>query len=278
MLRGVCQDVPADEVIRRMMRARELGVEMVLFSGGEPTLRDDLPALATAAGKLGLRWGLVTNGRRLAYRRYLETLLGLGLEYVHTSLHGPSAEVHDRITQCDSFTQVLAALDGLAHRDIELHVNTVISRINAGLLADISDLLSAYAPITHKLCLMEPKGYFEENESRLLIRPEEAASAALACLHRSQVVHAQVGLVTVLEGFPLCQIAGETTSVSGLHAHNINYMAEVDENDLYPTDYGEREYPSVCNACEWRSQCPGVYVGYIKRFGEEGLRPFTYLP
>jgi hypothetical protein len=266
-------DVPADEVCRRMARARELGVEMVLFSGGEPTLRDDLPALASAATALGLRWGLITNGRRLAYPAYRDALLAAGLAYVHTSLHGSLAATHDDVTQCASFDQVLACLDGLAGTGVELHVNTVICRQNAGELAGISDLLAARAPLTHKLCLAEPKGLFLENADRVLLPPHEAAAAAVACLRRAATVHGQVGLSTVVEGFPLCQVADAADAVSGLRGHNIAFMAEVDEDDLHPTDDGEREFPPPCASCALRSRCPGVYAGYARRYGGEGLRP-----
>ncbi len=44
------------------------GIPHVVFTGGEPTLRDDLPELIAHAERNGQITGLNTNGRRLADR------------------------------------------------------------------------------------------------------------------------------------------------------------------------------------------------------------------
>ena len=276
--RGRVADVPAPEVVRKVMAARELGVGMVLFSGGEPTMREDLPALARAVAALGMRFGLITNGRRLSYRPYREALLDLGLAYVHTSLHGARAATHDAHVRCCAFGEVLAALEGIAGRGVEVHVNTVITRLDVGELADTSDLLARFAPLTHKLCLMEPRGSFEDHEARLAIPPEEAGSAAVACVERSRGLHREAGLETVVEGFPTCQVEAARDAVASLRTHNILYMSEAFEDRLFPTDDGERTYLDPCWPCAARPDCPGVYVGYAERYGTTGLRTLRRAP
>jgi len=271
--RGTVPDVPIEDVVRKMADARDLGVRAVIFSGGEPTIRGDLIRLARAARGLGLGFGLITNGRRLAYPAYREALLDLGLSYVHTSLHGASRETHDLLVRCAGFDNVIDALHGLSGTDVELHVNTVITRTNVGELNAISDILAKLAPITHKLCLMEPRGLFESHEDELSIPPEDAGKAAVSTLQQSGKQHAGSGLVTVIEGFPLCQIDGVSDAISGLHAHNIMYMSEGFEHGLFPTDQGERTFPEECGGCAARTRCPGVYVGYADRYGDHGLAP-----
>jgi MoaA/NifB/PqqE/SkfB family radical SAM enzyme len=54
----------------------------VTFTGGEPTLRDDLPGLINAAEQLGQVTGLLTNGIRLADGAYLEKLSQSGLDHI----------------------------------------------------------------------------------------------------------------------------------------------------------------------------------------------------
>jgi MoaA/NifB/PqqE/SkfB family radical SAM enzyme len=269
--RGEVGDVPAAVVGRKMLAARDLGVRMVLFSGGEPTLRDDLPALARIATSLGLAFGLITNGRRLAYAPYRDALLGLGLAYVHTSLHGALPATHDALVGCASHGQVLAALAGLAGR-VELHVNTVVGASNATELPDVSDLLARFAPATHKVCLMEPRGSVLENEAGLLLDPVASGRLAVAARERAQALYGASGLSTVLEGYPLCQIGGNAAAVGNLRTHNILYMSEAFEDALYPTDHGERAFPAApCDRCAARADCPGVYVGYVERHGNRGL-------
>jgi MoaA/NifB/PqqE/SkfB family radical SAM enzyme len=269
--RGTVDDVPAETVVRKALAARALGVDMILFSGGEPTLRSDLPRLAAAMGAIGMSWGLITNGRRLAHEAFREVLLGLGLTYVHTSLHGATAATHDDLVECAAFDEVLAALRGLQGRGVELHVNTVVTRSNVGEIAAIGDLLAGIGPMTHKVCLAEPRGRFLERAEALWVAPEEAGRAAEDAVRKGRE---RDGLNVVVEGFPLCQVPSARDSVSGLHGHNIRYISEGFEDGFFPADAGERTYLSPCERCTARGDCPGVYVGYAERCGTTGLKAF----
>jgi organic radical activating enzyme len=62
--------------------AWQAGIPHITFTGGEPTLRDDLPALVAHAEKLGQVCGLLTDGLKLADKEYLKTLLQTGLDHV----------------------------------------------------------------------------------------------------------------------------------------------------------------------------------------------------
>jgi len=63
-------------------KAWQVGIPHVTFTGGEPTLRDDLPALIAHAETLGQVCGLLTDGLKLADKEYLNTLLQTGLDHV----------------------------------------------------------------------------------------------------------------------------------------------------------------------------------------------------
>ncbi len=63
------------------------GIPHAVFTGGEPTLRDDLPELIAHAEKLGMVSGLLTNGLRLAEEQYLDQLLQAGLDHLLLVLH-----------------------------------------------------------------------------------------------------------------------------------------------------------------------------------------------
>lgn len=63
-------------------KAWHIGIPHVTFTGGEPTLRDDLPALITHAEKNGQVCGLLSDGLKLADKEYLQTLLQTGLDHL----------------------------------------------------------------------------------------------------------------------------------------------------------------------------------------------------
>jgi hypothetical protein len=65
-----------------MDKAWAAGIPHITFTGGEPTLREDLPALIAHAEKVGQVTGLLSNGLKLADPQYLKTLLQTGLDHL----------------------------------------------------------------------------------------------------------------------------------------------------------------------------------------------------
>lgn len=63
-------------------KAYNNGIPHLLFTGGEPTLRDDLPDLVLHAEKLGLVTGLLTDGLKLEEDDYRNLLLRNGLDHI----------------------------------------------------------------------------------------------------------------------------------------------------------------------------------------------------
>lgn len=63
-------------------KAWAMGVPHIVFTGGEATLRADLPELIAHAEKNGQVAGLLTDGHKLADNDYLNTLLQTGLDHL----------------------------------------------------------------------------------------------------------------------------------------------------------------------------------------------------
>lgn len=78
----VSRELSTQEWQTVLQNAWEAGIPHVIFTGGEPTLRDDLPELITEAEKLGLVSGLLTDGLKLSGKRYANSLLNKGLDHI----------------------------------------------------------------------------------------------------------------------------------------------------------------------------------------------------
>ncbi|MDD8044282.1 MAG: radical SAM protein [Verrucomicrobiota bacterium] len=116
------------KVLTRIFREGE--VPSISFTGGEPTLRPDLPSLIQFAKQLGMRVNLITNGTQID-RGMADTLANAGLDSAQVSLEGVTAEVHDGITQVPgSFAASLAGVRALAAAGIRVHTNTTLNRLN----------------------------------------------------------------------------------------------------------------------------------------------------
>ncbi len=78
----VTRELTTDEWRTVLDTAWAAGVPHIIFTGGEPTLRPDLPALIVHAEKNGQVAGLLTDGLKLADKAYLDTLLQTGLDHL----------------------------------------------------------------------------------------------------------------------------------------------------------------------------------------------------
>ena len=102
----------------------------VSFTGGEATLRKDLPQMIAYARELGMRVNLITNGMA-SNAKVVKKLVDAGLHSVQVSIEGTVAEIHDRITQIKgSFDKAVGAVERYRDAGINAHTNTTITRIN----------------------------------------------------------------------------------------------------------------------------------------------------
>jgi radical SAM protein with 4Fe4S-binding SPASM domain len=113
-------------------RLRQIGVFIVTFTGGEPTLREDLPELLLYAQNSGLVTGLITNGRKLKDRGYVEKLEKAGLDFVQVTLESHKPEVHDLMTESKgSWKETVAGIKNVVASQIYTTTNTTLSKHNA---------------------------------------------------------------------------------------------------------------------------------------------------
>lgn len=127
------------EVIDRLS---DIGVFIVTFTGGEPTLREDLPELILYAEKKGIVTGLITNGRKLKDVSYAETLEKNGLDFVQVTLESHKAEVHDLMTGTKgSWRETVAGIRNAVKTNVYVTTNTTLSRHNAADFLETIDFL-----------------------------------------------------------------------------------------------------------------------------------------
>ena len=78
----VDRELTTEEWQSIMDKAWTAGIPHITFTGGEPTLREDLPALIAHAEKTGQVTGLLSDGLKLVDKGYLQTLLQTGLDHL----------------------------------------------------------------------------------------------------------------------------------------------------------------------------------------------------
>ncbi len=264
------------EVDAKIRRAAELGHEMVVLSGGEPTIRPELIHWASLTASLGLDFGLVTNGQMLAYPEVVEKLLARRLRYVYLSLHGGTRKIHNLMVRSDAFDAASKAVENLSGRGIDLSINCVITRHNVEHLRGLVDALLPYPDVGVKFSMVEPKGGGDKLFNHLMPRVELVAERVMQAIdygERRVAELGQAGPSFAHGAIPLCLMPGYEHRYDDLKTHAYRTMIEVGEPDFFPVDDLNKLHAEPCRGCALRGPCPGLYKGYHEVFGATEVHP-----
>lgn len=117
----VDRELTTDEWKTILDKAWRAGIPHVTFTGGEPTLREDLPALIAHAESIGQVCGLLSDGLKLADKEYFHSLLQTGLDHLLFLLQ-PENE------------KSWSALEAIMPEDLFVTVHITINKETAGSL------------------------------------------------------------------------------------------------------------------------------------------------
>jgi len=123
-------------------KLHQIGVFILTFTGGEPTLKEDLPELLVYAQQKGLVTGLITNGRKLANKSYVEKLERSGLDFVQITLESHKPKIHNQITgDPKSYKETVEGIKNLIPTQIYTTTNTTLNQHNKASFLDTIDFI-----------------------------------------------------------------------------------------------------------------------------------------
>jgi radical SAM superfamily enzyme YgiQ (UPF0313 family)/pyruvate-formate lyase-activating enzyme len=162
---------------RVLQEIRDLGVERVNLSGGEPLLREDLESIVSCGAALGLRMGIITSGIGLTDER-LAALRAAGLNFASLSLDTLDPAAY-RALRGASPDQALAALEALEREAARAHdfVAAVLTVLSPRSLGGLSDLIERCGRGSLWLQVQPAQPFSKDHEEELnrrglLLRPE----------------------------------------------------------------------------------------------------------
>jgi len=118
----------------------QFGAPVILFSGGEPTIRKDLPELAAYAVEKGMRAVISTNGTLIS-QKMARTLKEIGLSYVGISIDGME-EINDRFRGVKgAYKSALEGIENCKEAGIKVGLRFTINKLNAAEIPAIFKLL-----------------------------------------------------------------------------------------------------------------------------------------
>jgi uncharacterized radical SAM superfamily Fe-S cluster-containing enzyme len=138
------------------------GRTFVQFSGGEPTLRDDLPEIVSHAKQCGFRYiQLNTNGLRLAEDLdYVKKLADAGLSFVFLQFDGTNNKIYRTLRGFSLYEIKRRAIESCARHNLGVSlVCTVVPGVNDDNIGDLIRLATSFSPAVRGVHF-QPVSYF----------------------------------------------------------------------------------------------------------------------
>jgi radical SAM protein with 4Fe4S-binding SPASM domain len=146
----------------------QIGIPHIIFTGGEPTLRTDLPELIAYAESLGQITGINTNGRRLKDPAYVQTLVDAGLDHVQITFESLEPAIHDQMQGVTgAWADTVAGIRNVVASSLYMMTNTTMLTTNQHTIADTIDSLAALGVPTIGLNSLIHAGKGAKNQTGL---------------------------------------------------------------------------------------------------------------
>lgn len=174
----------------------EFGVPVLIFSGGEPLMRDDLFELISYANERGMRTVLSTNGTLLTRENAIK-LMDVYLDYVGVSIDGLE-DVNDEFRgQKGAFQRALQGIRNCINVGLKTGLRYTITQCNAGEMEDLINLLKREGVNRYCFYHLDYGGLGEEIKRHDLTR-EETREKIQALFNLTRSLHKQGKAIEVL--------------------------------------------------------------------------------
>ncbi len=153
------KELTTEEGFALLRQVKSFGNPILVLTGGDPMLRDDLVEQIEYAEGLGLRTSLTPSATAKVTRERLEAVQAAGCRRIAISLDGPNAEVHDSFRgfpgSYDRTMQILADLRAI---DLPFQLNTTVATLNLDTLDEMAAQVAASGAVQWSVFFLVPTG------------------------------------------------------------------------------------------------------------------------
>ncbi|MBM4462059.1 MAG: radical SAM protein [Chloroflexi bacterium] len=151
-------ELSTEECVSLIDDILQVGKPILILSGGEPLLRQDLFQIARYAVEKGLRVALGTNGT-LITEEVAQRAREVPISRVGVSLDFPTPELQDKFRgQTGAFVAAIRGIEAARRAGIEVQINSTITRGNAPYLDALLSLALSLGAVAFHPFLLVPTG------------------------------------------------------------------------------------------------------------------------
>ncbi|MCH6264044.1 TIGR04053 family radical SAM/SPASM domain-containing protein [Neobacillus citreus] len=153
------RELTHEEGINLIDQIYKMDNPMLVFTGGDCMMREDLFELADYAIKKGMRVSMTPSATPNVTIEKMKRAKDVGLSRWGFSLDGPTPEIHDHFRGTPgSFELTLEKIKYLNELHMPLQINTVISRYNYDHLERMAELVGELGAVMWYIFLLVPTG------------------------------------------------------------------------------------------------------------------------
>ena len=176
-------ELTTDEGRRVVRQTAEMGTPLIVFSGGDPVSRPDLPLLIAEGKAQGLRTATIPAATDALTAELVGSLRDAGLDQLALSLDFPEAALHDAFRGVPgAFEKTMHAVAWAHDAGLPLQINTTVCADTAPYLERMASFVESLGIVFWEVFFLVPTG---RGTALGGLRPEEC-ERLFALLHRVQ--------------------------------------------------------------------------------------------
>lgn len=160
---------------------------VIIFTGGEPLLRNDIFEIIEYGRSKGLVMVMAPNGT-LLNDETVEKIIKSGIKRISVSLDGADEISHDNFRQVKgAFKQAIKGIKCAQKAGLEFQINSTITKRNISSIADIIKLAKKLGAKAYHIFLLVPTGRGKDMENEELSAWEYEDTLKLLSKHKKDV-------------------------------------------------------------------------------------------
>jgi MoaA/NifB/PqqE/SkfB family radical SAM enzyme len=251
--------------VEAMRRGRASGYDAVSFTGGEPTVRRDLPALVRTARQLGYdEIKIQSNGLLFAHGANVDRLVNAGANLFHVSIQSHEESSYHRMVRREgAYPLMVAGLDNLVARGVSMRADLIITRSTYQALPNAIRWLDR-----HRVRRVDFWYVSLTDGNRNNIASLPRMSEALPFLAEALALARSAGMEARSLHVPRCLLGPDVGHAYDPGSDRVTVVTPDAEFELLNSRLAGRVHLPVCEGCRYRTFCPGLRPDYLAVYGD----------
>ncbi len=284
----------------------EIASPILIFTGGEPLMREDIFELVSYGNQKGLKCVMAVNGTLLS-PEIVRKIRESGIQRVSVSLDGADRESHDSFRGVPgAYDSLMQGIENLKQEGVPFQINTTVTQNNLESFQDIFRLAEELGAVAWHIFLLVPTGRANEIRNEIIsaekyeqvlnwfydFRKNTSMQLKATCAphyHRILRQRAKEDNITVnYENFGLDAVS--KGCLGGLHFCFVSSTGQVQPCGYLELDCGQlrserfssiwassprlqklrdpKEYKGKCGSCEYHNVCGGCRARAMTMYGD----------